>query len=774
MKPRNTALALAGLVSLLLLATSCSNDDDDNPVDNPVESPFVLQARHGSLGLAAGSTIDADALEAVSFADRAVVGADGSFEVESPEADGYQVVFFNSIDSGLPVYLGLYDPVADTTYADLRSTALVLTLLNPYLIYTDPAQRALYLETMETLPGFDQLVAQLQAAHGADASKVLDYDEHPEIYQTTAELMRTCMEQLGAGLDVTRLEEFGDAPIIEDRAGSDIAFVNERHVHYVAGVTPVGGAQREPVDLARVEHVVDFSWGWPPLIVAEPAVTTYALGDGDFSVLVAMGMDFSRMAALNDPVGRATLYNTGQAIVYLAELVIGNLPIPDIAGLGAHLHIPAELAAELARDMARGEIDAFILHFMALVGENSEEIAYWIWQEYQADGAHVFMQSFSAIMDNVTLALRLLSFANEQGPFFWDLVFAPRQVIYEITQTAGVLVENQPNDPPAPHFDVMPPAGIVGTVFEFDASSTFDDVDLLADIDFRWDFEGDGVWDVDWSGVPTTSHAYDEAGSYTVLLEARDTAGLSDIVSHVVNVGGGAGTATHVKVFRDNLPWSSEAMTTMLQSLGFTEGEGEHQYEILASDRMDDVALIPGVDLVILGNDQNQTFYNNYASSQLRFNNFVYMGGSLFWEACDEGWANGSMANAGVVLPGNVGAELDYDGINTVTDQNLPLVAGLPDTMDHNYASHESFTNLLDGTTVYCLDSEGDPTLIEYNLGGGWVLMTGQPLEHQYDHIYGSPDMEQLLPRIVAYFTGQALPETVPAGLGLPAQRASH
>jgi len=33
--------------------------------------------------------------------------------------------------------------------------------------------------------------------------------------------------------------------------------------------------------------------------------------------------------------------------------------------------------------------------------------------------------------------------------------------------------------------------------------------------------------------------------------------------------------------------------------------------------------------------------------------------------------------------------------------------------------------------------------------------MTGQPLEHQYDRVYGNPDMEQLLPRIVSYFTGK-------------------
>lgn len=82
--------------------------------------------------------------------------------------------------------------------------------------------------------------------------------------------------------------------------------------------------------------------------------------------------------------------------------------------------------------------------------------------------------------------------------------------------------------------------------------------------------------------------------------------------------------------------------------------------------------------------------------------------------------------------------------------------------MDHNYASHESFSNLPNGTTVYCTDSLGTPTLIEFNLGSGWVIVSGQPLEHQYDRIYGQADMEKLLPRIVAYFTGKTLSK-VPA-----------
>jgi hypothetical protein len=350
-----------------------------------------------------------------------------------------------------------------------------------------------------------------------------------------------------------------------------------------------------------------------------------------------------------------------------------------------------------------------------------------------------------------------MGFVNQNGPFYWEFVNSPTEVIYDITQANGSITEQQENNPPDAQFTINPPAGIIGTNFTFDASSTVDDIDGQSGLNYRWDFDSDGNYDVAWTASSSVTATYTEAGSYLITLQVMDSAGLIGTITHRVNVGGGAGTADHIKLFQDGRPWDSDAMITMLTSLGFTEGPGSNQYEVIPSVEMGTVELRPGTDLVIIANDQDDYFYQNYAANQVRFNNFVYMGGSLFWEACDKGWANGSMVDAGVVLPGNITTNYNYDYYNYITDQNLPLVSGLPDEMDHNYASHESFTNLPDGTTIYCIDSYQRPTLIEYNLGGGWIVITGQPLEHQYDNIYQANDMEELLPRIVSYFTGKDL-----------------
>jgi hypothetical protein len=236
---------------------------------------------------------------------------------------------------------------------------------------------------------------------------------------------------------------------------------------------------------------------------------------------------------------------------------------------------------------------------------------------------------------------------------------------------------------------------------------------------------------------------------------------VAGIPSAVQAPAGGNAAGNHVKLFRDQLPWHSYAQDSVLISLGFTRGPGPDQYEIIGSSAMAATSLVPGQDLVIVSGDQDQTFYNNYANHMTRFDSFVQSGGSLFLEACDEAWNLGVMDSA-LDLPGGVHANFALDTLNYILNPRLLLLAGIPQTMNHEFASHEWFSDLPQtaSDTVYCVDSKLRPTLAVYGLGTGRVLISGQPLEHQYDHIYGSPDMEQLLPRLLAYFTGKPLPAT--------------
>lgn len=215
----------------------------------------------------------------------------------------------------------------------------------------------------------------------------------------------------------------------------------------------------------------------------------------------------------------------------------------------------------------------------------------------------------------------------------------------------------------------------------------------------------------------------------------------------------GFGSGSTVKVFRDQLPWGSRALDSTLYEQGLTLGHEGDQFYIYYSDMMADVELRPDIDLVIISNDQPQAFYDRYALNQDRFEDFVRGGGILLWCACDLGWNYGSISEAGLTLPGSVMVNYSLDQINVVANSRYQLLSGLDDTLYGNYASQEYFDNMPYGVITYMTDTGSRPTLIGYGWGNGWVVISGQPLEYNYDRrsLYNIGD---LLPRVVRFLLG--------------------
>ncbi len=296
---------------------------------------------------------------------------------------------------------------------------------------------------------------------------------------------------------------------------------------------------------------------------------------------------------------------------------------------------------------------------------------------------------------------------------------------------------------------------------------------LIASVTLRVTAPNYGGFEQTRSVTPTTVVVTFEVqltgdNTYTFFVTARDSGGtilywgrveadVNTARSLEINIEPAAqGAANHIKIFRDYLPWESTAMDSMLASQGYTVGTGENQYEIFGSSDFDTVTLRAGTDLVIIVNDQDQNFYNRYAQNMQKFNNFVQRGGVIFWEACDRGWNNGSILDAGVTLPGGVTVDSTYiyDNYNLIYNSNYELVQGLPDTLYGTYASHETFTNLPENSQIFTLNmEERKPTLILYNYGLGWLMVTGQPLEYTYDRL---PEQTTglLLSRVVNFILG--------------------
>ncbi|MDD3802806.1 MAG: hypothetical protein PHW02_00275 [bacterium] len=217
----------------------------------------------------------------------------------------------------------------------------------------------------------------------------------------------------------------------------------------------------------------------------------------------------------------------------------------------------------------------------------------------------------------------------------------------------------------------------------------------------------------------------------------------------------GANAASHIVIFQDGLPWGTTSMQDMLLAEGFTEGDGENQYEFVTSDEISGFGLNPYTDLLIIANDQAQTFYDVLGADNGKINDFVYSGGTVLWEVCDNGWAYGDIKSAGIELPGGIEINLLYEYYNTIMQPDHKMFDGITLTeLYNNYASHEYFTLLPAGTNVLMNGSDSDqPTLVVYPHGAGIVFMTGQPLEHAY--IYNPESMGLILPRLVKLVLGK-------------------
>jgi uncharacterized protein (TIGR02145 family) len=99
------------------------------------------------------------------------------------------------------------------------------------------------------------------------------------------------------------------------------------------------------------------------------------------------------------------------------------------------------------------------------------------------------------------------------------------------------------NSDPVASFTVQPQNGTTATTFLFDASGCHDPDEPTSSLEVRWDWEGDGIWDEPYSTVKTATHEF-AAGSHHIILEVKDTEGLTDTASYTLQVETGNPTST--------------------------------------------------------------------------------------------------------------------------------------------------------------------------------------------------------------------------------------
>ncbi len=200
-----------------------------------------------------------------------------------------------------------------------------------------------------------------------------------------------------------------------------------------------------------------------------------------------------------------------------------------------------------------------------------------------------------------------------------------------------------------------------------------------------------------------------------------------------------------VLVLMDFLPWESDALLQVLDANGVA-------FDVAESSQMATIDL-NAYNFVIISNDQPQEFYDAYVANFERFNSYVLGGGFLWVEAASQGWNFGDFS--GAPLPGGVTVgDFAPDEFNDVAAPDHELMVGVPNPFFGDFASHTIFENVpSDATIIATRSSGGEPTLIEYDHGGGHVVAFAQTLEFAWmAEQDGAIILENAVPYAVNFF----------------------
>ena len=91
--------------------------------------------------------------------------------------------------------------------------------------------------------------------------------------------------------------------------------------------------------------------------------------------------------------------------------------------------------------ISEGDVKTLIAEIIDLVlnEQNLNNIAYWLWSSSSKPGNIAsYTSKLLPLLKNVALPLKVLGAVNKV-PFFYDLVAAPKEVTYQITQKGGAL-----------------------------------------------------------------------------------------------------------------------------------------------------------------------------------------------------------------------------------------------------------------------------------------------------------------------------------------------
>ena len=122
-------------------------------------------------------------------------------------------------------------------------------------------------------------------------------------------------------------------------------------------------------------------------------------------------------------------------------------------------------------------------------------------------------------------SVKVYSASQRHIPFAFDLLTEPPSIEFCVSSEEGVLSKTCEASNPIASFTISHDSNnpTPGQSITFDASSSTDENYTISQLEFRWDFDGNGLFDTEWTvSEPTSTYVFSESGIYEPVLAVKN------------------------------------------------------------------------------------------------------------------------------------------------------------------------------------------------------------------------------------------------------------
>ena len=172
------------------------------------------------------------------------------------------------------------------------------------------------------------------------------------------------------------------------------------------------------------------------------------------------------------------------------------------------------------------------------------------------------MQFFDSL--NVSESIHFVGIAEDN-----NYLLTEDNGVVSVYKTPNPCQRCKDNQAPDAQFTIPPEAIDTTTKVIFDASLS-SDLEDGQDLLYRWDFDNDGKWDVNFSNNPIAEHTFHVAGTYLSALQVKDSMGAVSLATASIGVSQGIASGIDVE--------DQELNLTLVEGNYFTEQDSLTTY----------------------------------------------------------------------------------------------------------------------------------------------------------------------------------------------------